>query len=577
MAQETFEHPRGIITMDEVGLIQERIKREPYRRWYEKIKATTLEAEENLDTSDPYEPSYLASKQAQLYILSGKEEWAEKCWNTLAHVINDPVYFNDPISRGLTRATQLFGVALCYDFCYAAWSDAQRRLVNDKLFQVMLTTNSNMGFSANYAMESNWNGVRWGSALLAALVYDDYEKKYEKSPALPFIWDIQKRIKDHIARNVFPGGWSAENLSYHGYNWSFLGPALIANRNSFSSPHFELQNYAPHAVKTLWGWSTSSSSIPHPRGKGTQPDFSDDDPQTGYALAGIGLGLYPKAQLPALKWMHDYLLDTERIDDERGYLFYSICWYPDEGDARNPADLGWSRFVDERYGTSVWRNRFRDDEDVIVAFTAPQKRVPGHKGPDNLSFRILGFGNIWVVGGGRTSQIAGQTNLFPHRPEEGERFEQGIPASTDFVSGMEGDRFFASASGSCMGTIEHRREVQVAFLDERSALVEVRDRSKNGKYWRLNTPEFNEVEVLENGFTLRAPNGAIMRVTAPREQIAGAISVSRVKYGGNTVRHNRGVGFGDRYWAYNKAIDIPCDGDIDVRIELSKSVSANPD
>lgn len=570
LGQNSFVHPRGIITPDDVTRIQKRIQVEPYRTWFEKIKTTTLTAEKALDESDPYQTTFLAQKQAQLYILTGKEEWAEKCRATLELVINDTVYFNDPISRGLTRATQLFGVAICYDFCFNAWNDAQRKLVAKKLFQTMLNTNANMGYSANYAMESNWNGVRWGSALLAALVYDDLEGKHKRNPALPFIWDIQKRLKDHIARNIFPGGWSAESLSYHGYNWSFVAPAIIANQNNSSSPSFQMENYAPHALHSMWAWSTATSSIAHPGGKGTQPDFSDDDPQSSYALAALALRLYPVNQIQAIKWMHDYLLDVDRIDDERGYLFYSICWYPDDIQAKNPSETGWKTFIDSTYGTAVWRNWFKNNDDIIVGFTAPLKRVSGHKGPDNLSFRIIGLGNIWVVGGGRTGEIAGQTNLFPHTPKEKERQPQKSVASTNFKTGQDGTTYWASAAGSCLGVDNHKRKIEVEFHEENAAVVKIKDSSDNGKIWRLNTPEFNKVKITKNGFELLAPNGSKMKVTVPVKQIKGEITVTKVRYGGSTTNHNRGIGFGDKYWPFSKAIDIPCTNNINVNIEFGR-------
>jgi hypothetical protein len=119
-----------------------------------------------------------------------------------------------------------------------------------------------------------------------------------------------------------------------------------------------------------------------------------------------------------------------------------------------------------------------------------------------------------------------------------------------------------------MGVTNHKRKIYVDFNDENSAIVKVIDTSDNGEIWRLNTPEFNEVEILKNGFILTAPNGSKMKVTAPQNQIAGKISVSKVKYGGSTTDHNNGIGFGDKYWNYNTAIDIPCFGDIEIRMEL---------
>jgi hypothetical protein len=569
-AQQEFNHPRGIITQKEVQQIREKLKIEPFKTWFEKMKLTTVQAEKELDISDPYQPVYLAQKQAQLYILTENETWADKCWQTLQNVIHDSIYFNEPISRGLTRATQLFGTAICYDFCFNAWNGNQRKEVAEKLFQTMLTVNSNMGFSANYALESNWNGVRWGSALLAALVYDDLEGKYDRNPALPFTWDIQKRLKDHIGRNVFPGGWSAESLSYHVYNWSFIAPAMAALQNSSNNPVFELENYALNAVRTLWGWSAASVSIPHPGGRTTQPDLSDDDPQGSYLLTAFGLRLYPENQVPAIKWMHDYLLDAERISDDRGFLFYSVCWYPDKISAQNPEELGWLTFTDETYGVAVWRNRFRDENDIVVAFNAPLKRISGHKGPDNLAFRVIWKGNIWVTGAGRTGEIAGQTNLFPAKPSVKEKEPDGPQESRLFKTWKEGDRFFASAEGSSLGVKNHKRKIEVGFQNENTAVIKINDSSENGKIWRLNTPEFNAVEIIENGFLLTAPNGSTMKVTVPVEQVTGEISVSKINYGGSTSQHNRGIGFGDRYWGFNTAIDIPCEGNLDVKIGLNE-------
>lgn len=561
-------HPRGIITQNEVQEIREKILTEPYKTWFEKIETTTQKAEKEVDDSDPYSISFLALKQAQMHILTGDKKWAGKSYSTLQKVISHSIY-NDPISRGLTRATMLFCAAMSYDFCFNAWSDAQQKVVAEKLFKTMLTVNSNMGFSANYAMESNWNGVRWGSALLAALVYDDLNGKYERNPTLPFVWDIQKRLQDHISRNVFPGGWSAESLSYHVYNWSFIGPAMAALQNSNDNPVFELENFAPHALNTLHGWSTSTVSIEHPSGKGIQPDLSDDDPQGNYLLTALGLRLYPEKQIPVIKWMHDYLFDVKRIDDERGYLFYSVCWYPNDISAENPEQLGWSTFVDSTYGVAVWRNRFKNENDIVVAFNAPLKRVNGHKGPDNLTFRIIGLGNIWAVGAGRTNEVAGQTNLFPAKPAVSERVGTKKYESHSFTYGEKNDVCFASAKGSCMGIKNHKRLMEVEFQGENATVIKIKDTSENGKIWRLNTPGFNDVKITENGFLLIAPNGAQMKVTAPKEQITGEITTSKIKYGGSTSRHNNGIGFVNQYWTNTKTIDITVYQEIDIVIQLN--------
>ncbi|MFW6327638.1 MAG: hypothetical protein ACOC2F_04930, partial [Bacteroidota bacterium] len=303
-------------------------------------------------------------------------------------------------------------------------------------------------------------------------------------------------------------------------------------------------------------------------GKGIQPDLSDDDPQTNYMLTALAFRLYPKEQIPAIKWMHDYLFDSEHVVDDRGYLFYSVCWYPDTIQSRNPEELGWLSFTDESYGVSVWRNRFHDENDVVIAFNAPVKRVSGHKGPDNLSFRIIGKGNIWVTGAGRTGEIAGQTNLFPKIPLQKEKEPGGAVESRNFKSGRKDELFFASAEGSCMGIDNHYRLMKIKFEDDNTAKITVTDTSENGRIWRISTPEFNHVEIKNDGYDLISPKGEKMKVRVPAENIAGEVTVSTVKYGGSTTQHNRGIGFGNRYWLYNQVIDIPCNGNIVVTLEL---------
>jgi hypothetical protein len=239
--------------------------------------------------------------------------------------------------------------------------------------------------------------------------------------------------------------------------------------------------------------------------------------------------------------------------------------------AENPEQTGWTTFVDSTYGVAVWRNRFRDENDVVVAFNAPLKRVSGHKGPDNLTFRIIGNGNIWVTGAGRTGEVAGQTNLFPSKPSGKEKEPDGPQESHSFKTWKEEGHYYASAEGSSLGVKNHKRKIEVGFQNENGAVIKITDSSENGKVWRLNTPEFNTVEIFENGFIVTAPNGSKMKVTAPADQINGRISITKVRYGGSTSQHNRGVGFADKYWEFNNAVDIPCKGNLDVRIEFNAS------
>ncbi len=185
-----------------------------------------------------------------------------------------------------------------------------------------MTTASNMGYDANYSIESNWMGVRYGAVLLAALVNDDWNANDKvKSRLLPFEWDANKRLGEHIAVNINPNGWNTESLSYFSYNWTFVAPALNAWQNRIGAARYSIEQNVPNVVNSLWAYSTATVAIPGINSKVMQPDFSDDDPMSSYFLYPIGLKLLPETQKPALLWMLNYLSGPDTWANDAEQLF----------------------------------------------------------------------------------------------------------------------------------------------------------------------------------------------------------------------------------------------------------------
>ncbi|MGF1637200.1 MAG: hypothetical protein ACFCUU_09015 [Cyclobacteriaceae bacterium] len=577
-----FEHPRGIITKADLPLIRERAKDTEFRQYVESILLTEKELSNTIDTNldmGKFSKSHvLGLQQAFLYTLYDDKAWSEKAYENMEKTIQDTLIFQDVTSRGLNRATVLFNMAIVYDLCYPAWTDAQRRHVNEGLFYIMMTTNSNMGFEGNYNMASNWMGIRYAAVLLGSMVWDHFDlQPGQKSNALPFRWDAHNRLGEHINLNMNENGWNAESLSYMIYNWMFIAPAYIALQNGMpNNPNVKLTIAYPKTLNALWAQSTATSNIPNRIAPGMQPDLSDDDPQTGTQIFTTALKLYPEDQLPAIHWMFKYLERKKPMYDERMDHFLAIAYTPHKVSKENPATLGWLNYVDEEQGVVLFRNQFKDENDIIAAFTATARRAKGHQGPDNLTFRILGLGALWAVGGGRTELIAGQTNLFTIDDPAGEKYKKSTGQLLDYQLNTDGSGW-AKGSGSCLGVQNHRRFFYSNYDTKFNAAATfiIADQSDNGERWRLNTAGNNTVETTPNGFIITAPNGSSMRATVFGLSDKG-IETGKTRYGGDTQRLNHGIEIWGEAFEYNTFIDCFCNKKVTVVLTLAEKGQKHP-
>jgi hypothetical protein len=290
-----------------------------------------------------------------------------------------------------------------------------------------------------------------------------------------------------------------------------------------------------------------------------------------------GKRLYPKSQLPALKWMKNYMRSSEIYIDRDGDDFYSIAYAHPDMEPLNPSVLGWQQYVDEEQGVVLFRNRFQNKNDIVAAFTTTSRRVQGHSGFDNLTFRILGLDNLWAIGAGRTGKVAGQTNLFPlkNADKKKNRGKAGTLEEYEFFSHGSG---YAIGQGSCLGVNDHRRYF-AAHYDEKSraeALFVVVDSSRNGARWRLNTPAFNKIRFKEDGFVIEGPNGASLRARVFGQPQTLELDTGRVRYGGPSGKYNPGINYHGKKYQFNKWIDVYCNGNIGVAITLQKKGETHP-
>jgi hypothetical protein len=563
-------HPRGIINAGEVQMIRERIKKEPYSNIFRILHQQTLQLADELNEQSELEVSRLAMHYSYLYLLTENEQYAQNAFRILSLLETNTTVLSDILFRGLNKATVLRNLAITYDFCYHAWEPDQKKKVLDMLWFLMVSVNSNMGFDANPPLESNWMGIRWSSVMLASLVWDDLEN--ERSSALPFLWDVIKRVQEHAERNIFSNGWNGESLNYFSYNWSFIAPAIIALQNNHEGDPFALEKYIPNAVNAMWARSIVTMAMQSHLRPGVQIDFSVDDHRANILLYPLTFRLFPSDQQGFLRWMNNYLFQPEKYPYEGEQLFYYLLWDDENVTPENPAAGGWLNFNDPDQGVVIFRNRYRNDQDIVSGLTATSKRIRGHQSYDNLGFRIVGLGSIWAIGAGRTGNVAGHTTLFPAGDISKIKGLPGVPGVLKEYA-FEGDGSgYAVASGNCMGVANHQRYFRSDFSGKAGleALFIVSDQFNGDAIWRMNTPEFNHLDIDDHGFTLTAPNGSTMRGVVFTPDGHPKISFEKVRYGGDTQRHNPGICLNGECYEYSIAIDVECSESIVVILTLQK-------
>lgn len=576
-----FKHPRGIININTRQMMRDRVQREPYKSLlaeFEKKTVANVASDKRIITR----PTAYAILQnmldlAFLYTLTGQQTYADQAFDYANQCTSDSVFWLNPMSFGLSRARFLRNCAIVYDLCYNAWNTAQRRKISQRIIDCAFSINSTFGFDANYAQESNWMGVRYGAIFLATIVADDYAAiGSRRSPVNALNWDSRERLRDHIRVNINPNGWSAESLGYHFFAWSFITPAVAAFQNSLPGNKATLlENYAPHALNSVLALTSSVLNIRGANNKGIKADLSDDNLGITPDLFLQVIPIYPASQLPVIKWEVDYLKDETLVNS----IFYYAAYYPEDIQAENPASRGLLNYIEPAQGAVVFRNRFQDENDIVATFTTTSKRVRAHQSGDNLTFRILGLDNIWVIGAGRTGQYAGQTNLFPFDTisKKGNYISGSIGKLLDYKFLPDGSGF-AKGTGSCMGVEDHIRHFQADYSKKTGAeaVFVVNDQSKNGKTWRLNTPDFNKVESTSDGFIITAPNGATLKATVINGSADKSIKTTPLRYGGDTRENNAGIGFKGRYYENTTAIDCKCNGNIMVVITLQPAGRQHP-
>jgi hypothetical protein len=534
-------HPRLFFTAGDVPALRERAEREPYATI---VRLMREYVETETDDNPWYALAWRIRAMSMLYILSGDPADAERTLEMVQKLRQGRSNEHSGVwhrveNRQLNLSEGSIAVALAYDFCYPAWPEAARQEISRDLAEQARHQLHEWGRGfPSRGSANNWRGIRFAGAGIALLATDEPHlsprdiaalNRNPMDPSTPFAgldprwFDVaydQVLAYFREARTDDPGarGMNAEGVGYMLYPQTLIGPYMLALEHMLD---LRLADELPAVA--LGPVLAAISAVPIPAQTpglpfshaGMRPDLVNENPHyAGQGEIAVSLQLVPESSRGAYRWHFDRFVGFEGTADfqpGRAGLVWSFLYYPEHTPAQNPEEVWGLTLLDRPTGTVILRDRYADENDVVFMTTARQRGVlrQTHHGAEVGSLRLFGEGTLFLTGGGRTTELGGQSILLSEaRLEESDNREAGRLEPVHRHPNGSGSVII---HGSAAGLEDAVRMILLDTSPEQKgtrAHLIVADQSRDGNLWRINTPDINRVSLGGQSFEITAPNGA---------------------------------------------------------------------
>jgi hypothetical protein len=357
-----------------------------------------------------YARAYMAQAAAFLFQLTGDTTYAHIAYQTVSDIFSDPgperrlpysESYGDKVDRnyGLSRATVGLGLAYTYDWCYHAWTPAQRLFVKEKMQQALDSwqTYRHANLESRH-QASNWVAVCRGGELILMLAAGEEKERKERFAFLKY------SLSQHLQNAYSPAGFTQEGIAYCGYAGIFLLPALYALESTGDTALLEKAK-----EKAWWRWLMFAGTfIPNENGaRHVMQTGVDGMAPANEGWASLLLHLVPSAELSQYLYFYDRhegklakAPATQKYDALRAGMVWALLYYPETVKAKNPSgEAGFSALADTEAGMYYFRNRWQDEQDIIVSLMA-DKRHHSHAWDQAEAFQVqfAGLGTFFTQG-----------------------------------------------------------------------------------------------------------------------------------------------------------------------------------
>lgn len=366
-----------------------------------------------------YYRNRLVREASMLYLLTDSTVYAQLAYDVLFAIHNDP----DPDGRlpesgyGLARATVGLGFAIAYNWCYPAWNSEQRAYVRSK---IILSLDNWPSYSHvnldTYDNGSNWVGVCRSAELLMMLATAEDTIRTERYGYL------HASLFSHINTAFGDKGFCQEGNGYIAYPGAFLFPAVFALAHKGDSSLFYELNQ-----KRFWEIVTYTSAFSF---------FKEDGPLPYFTKAnnfGVGSNTFNQEGFKNLLFntvdgdelrYYQYIYDHQEglqsgrpdaylFDQTRAGMLWLLTYYPfDQESSLSPQGNMPLSMVDSVYGYAVFRNQWKDSNDIVFSLAGDQKNYGrAWDQPEASQITLTANNMIFFSGPGKNTSRADYSTL----------------------------------------------------------------------------------------------------------------------------------------------------------------------
>lgn len=399
-------HPRVLATSSDFDRIRNLVKTdENAEAWAKAALASADKYVTAYETGSAADPVYQVDEGGRYsndtesmgfalgmaYQLTGEQKYVDAMWNRLRVMCDKTKFEHWHPGHFLNAASHMTGVAIAYDWMYDAWTDEQKTIIEEALYDCGIEDSITAYYGATdylsppmgvwhrsqwWQQGNNWNAVCNSGVLMAGAAMATHEKYGDLAiKAMNFALNAM----EIGLRCYAPDGGYEEGPGYWAYGTNAL-VLLMATLESAAGTDYGLSN-APGLDKT---WATPVS-IESKQGSFNYSDAAVSRTDTS-SLMWFGKR-YDNAQLNGLRF-------NEIATGEKASSFKDLLWYdPAKVDTNSSVNLDYSFF---ETNTLTMRSSWTDANQVFVGLHGGSNTA-NHCHIDSGSFILDALNTRWFI------------------------------------------------------------------------------------------------------------------------------------------------------------------------------------
>jgi len=343
-----------------------------------------------------YSRAFKALEASLTYLITQDQSYADIAYQSLRLIYDDPgedVILPDD-GYGLGRANTGMSFALCYDWCYNAWSGEQRNWISGKIKSAINAWPSvSHTHLTDLSKTSNWVPVCRGAEMIMiiSLGRELYADRYRS---------IRGDLAIHLRNAYCQFGITSEGLGYTKYGAGTMMLAALAAEDDGDTTivsqirRRRLWMFPFYACSFRGGLAAIQTGVSHL-----------SEPLQGYLCATFET--VRDTVLPYYRYMYDRHVGLlapgelkERFNPYRASPVWSLLFYNKDVEPKDP-ELGLPRgILDGILGLGVFRTRWKDENDIQVWFHSDWSSHTGWSTPEAFTLGIMGYNTLFSGGPG---------------------------------------------------------------------------------------------------------------------------------------------------------------------------------